>query len=469
MLLANTNTNEDNLQQHVSSIRQLKTNYLLMKKRYFLSALTVLALNLIVHAQNPIVPQGMYIADPEAHVWKDGKIYIYGSRDESDEYWCSYKHHVLMSDDLSHWTIVENAFASKGENDEVSYCDHLLFAPDCAYKDGTYYLYYCSPDKKMYTEGVASSNSPFGPFKNGKHLVGANEIDPAVLVDKDGQAYFLFGQGKPKMAKLKSTMTELDLSTLTFPLDSAGNVAFHEGSSIRRIGDLYYLVFADDSRENRPSCLGYAISKNPMGPYTYKGVIIDNIGSDPACWNNHGSIEQFNGQWYVFYHRPTNHSQKFRKACIEPIKILQDGTIPEVEMTTQGALGHAIDAAEVMQAERACYLSGKVYIKTLPTSDIVNEGLTDIADGDYAAYKYLHFSEKQNEFQVKTSGTKSGTIEIRIDSPNGKLIGNCKVEPAKNYSITSCPINKLDGDHAIYLVFKGEGDHLFDVDWFVFK
>ena len=181
--------------------------------------------------QNPIVPPGMYIADPEAHVWQDGKIYVYGSRDESNDYWCSHKHHVLMSDDLQHWTIVEDVFASKGENDEVSYCDHLLFAPDCAYKDGTYYLYYCSPDKKLYTEGVATSDSPLGPFKNGKHIVGANEIDPAVLVEKDGQVYYLWGQGKPKMAKLKSNMTELDLSTRCYPLDAAGNVAFHEGSS----------------------------------------------------------------------------------------------------------------------------------------------------------------------------------------------------------------------------------------------
>ena len=95
-------------------------------------------------------------------------------------------------------------------------------------------------------------------------------------------------------------------------------------ASIRKIGDWYYLVFADDSRNHKPTCLGYAMSKNPMGPYTYKGVIIDNIGADPAVWNNHGSIEMFDGQCYVFYHRSSHNSQKFRKACIEPVTIAKD-------------------------------------------------------------------------------------------------------------------------------------------------
>lgn len=422
-------------------------------------------------AQNPIVPPGMYIADPEAHVWKDGRIYIYGSRDESDEYYCSHSHHVLSSSDLINWNITENAFASKGTNDQVAYSDHLLFAPDCAYKDGTYYLYYCSPDRKVFTEGVATSQSPYGPFINGKHIKNVNQIDPAVLVDDDGQAYYFWGQGKPKVAKLKPNMVEIDVSSKVEPLDQSKGKVFHEGASIRKIGDWYYLVFADESRDKRPTCLGYAISTQPMGPYTYKGVIIDNIGSDPSCWNNHGSIEQFNGKWYVFYHRPTNNSRKFRKACIEPIKINKDGTIDEVEMTTQGALGKAIPATLVMQAERACFLSGSVYIKSLPTTDIANEGLVRIHNDDYVAYKYLNFKNAINGLEICTSNSKGGSIEVRIDSPDGPKIGECTIAPSipnSAFAITSCQINKVKGDHALYLVFKGDKDEMFEVDWFRF-
>ncbi|GAF02694.1 family 43 glycosylhydrolase [Saccharicrinis fermentans] len=434
---------------------------------------TILIINILstnTHGQNPICPPGMYIADPEAHVWEDGKIYIYGSRDESDAYWCSHKHHVLFSDDLKTWQVVEDAFASKGTNDQVSYCDHLLFAPDCAYKDGTYYLYYCSPDRKMYTEGVATSKYPTGPFTNGKHIKGAQEIDPAVLVDDDGQAYYLWGQGYPKMAKLKPNMMCIDQTTICKPLNQAGNEAFHEGSSIRKIGDWYYLVFADDSRNNRPTCLGYAISKKPMGPYEYKGVIIDNAGSDPSIWNNHGSIEAFNGQWYVFYHRSTHNSQKYRKTCLEPIQINKDGTINEVEMTSQGALSY-LPAQSLIQAERACLLYGSVFIDHLINNDYPNEILTHINHNDYAAYKYLHFEKGINRFRIKTFNATGGAVELRIDSEDGKLVGTCQINPQPNntaYQISECKVSNIKGKHALFLVFKGGSGHMFDVDYFEF-
>jgi beta-xylosidase len=139
----------------------------------------LLLLSLPVSAQNPIVPPGLYIADPSAHVWKDGKMYVYGSRDESPKYYCSWDHYVLSSSDLVKWEITKNAFASKGPNDQVAYSDDYLYAPDCQYKDGTYYLYYCLASK-VNTEGVATSRSPTGPFTNGRiiDLKGYNQIDP---------------------------------------------------------------------------------------------------------------------------------------------------------------------------------------------------------------------------------------------------------------------------------------------------
>lgn len=421
-----------------------------------------------VIAQNPITPPGMYIADPEAHVWEDGKLYVYGSRDESDEYWCSYSYHVLRTSNLTNWTVSENTFASKGKYDQVDYNDKLLFAPDCAYKNGLYYLYYCSPGKKL-AEGVATSKSPNGPFENGKNIRGLKQIDPAVLVDDDGQAYYYWGQGKPKVARLKSNMIEIDESTITYPLDEKGNIAFHEGSSIRKIGNLYYFVFADDSRNNRPTCLGYAIGKSPMGPFTYKGVLIDNIGCDPKTWNNHGSIEKFKDKWYVFYHRSTNNSQKFRKACIEPIVIHRDGTIDEVEMTSQGA-GENLNPMEITQAEWACNLSGNVRVSGLESWDEFSEGLTEMQTGDVVAFKYFKFSKGVTSFEIKTTSDFGGKLEIRLDSPDGKIIGLCDVKNKKNnqaYIISSCIINtKVKGKHALY--FKAAEAKVMCIDWFRF-
>jgi beta-xylosidase len=117
----------------------------------------------VVKAQNPIVPAGVYIADPSARVWKDGKLYIYGSTDESPDYYCSYRHDILSTSDLKTWTITKDVFASKGDKDQVPYNDALLFAPDVAFKNGTYYMYYCQPDKSN-SEGVATSKSPLGPL-----------------------------------------------------------------------------------------------------------------------------------------------------------------------------------------------------------------------------------------------------------------------------------------------------------------
>lgn len=439
-------------------------------KKTTLSFFGLLLLCISVFSQNPIVPPGMYIADPEAHVWNDGKIYIYGSRDESDDYWCSHSYHILGSSNLKDWDITENAFSSKGEFDQVTHHNNLLFAPDVAYKNGLYYLYYCSPGKPK-TEGVAVSKSANGPFINGKQIKGANSIDPAVLIDSDGQAYYYWGQGKPKVAKLKSNMIEIDATTIIEPLDKKGNNAFHEGSSIRRIGELYYFVFADESRNGRPTCLGYAIGKSPLGPFEYKGIIIDNIGCDPASWNNHGSIEKFNNQWYVFYHRSTNNSRKFRKTCIEPIFINEDGTINEVEMTSQGA-SEPLACSKIIEAEWACKLSGNVRIASISSIDKTNEGLTEINHNDTAVFKYLNFEKNISTLEIKTSSNSSGIIEVRLDSLKGKLIGQCNINSGiKNipYQINQTTVKNIkEGKHAVYFTFKTKENQQLTIDWFRF-
>ena len=96
-------------------------------KRYL--AITFLCSFFFAQAQNPIIPPGVYIADPSARVWEDGKLYVYGSLDESTKYYCSWRHHVLETDNLITWKIHENRFASKGKNDQVPYSNALLFAP----------------------------------------------------------------------------------------------------------------------------------------------------------------------------------------------------------------------------------------------------------------------------------------------------------------------------------------------------
>jgi arabinoxylan arabinofuranohydrolase len=418
-------------------------------------------------AQNPIVPPGMYIADPSAHVWDDGQLYVYGSVDESTEYYCSWRHHVMSTTDLIHWDIEENVFSSKGDNDQVPYSDALLFAPDVMFKDGTYYMYYCQPDRRA-AEGVATSSSPTGPFTNGQKidLQGIEEIDPCVFIDDDGQAYYIWGQFEAKIARLKPNMTEIDSTTIITDLLTEKEHYFHEGGYMVRRNDMYYFVYAHSGRANMPTCIGYAMSDSPMGPFKYGGVIIDNDHCDPGNWNNHGSIVEFKDQWYVFYHRATHNSNMMRKACVEPIYFNEDGTINEVEMTSQGA-GPPLNPLEKIEAERACLLHGNVRIEAISGNE---EALVKILNRDKACFKYVDFNRDIARFTARVRSAKGGgSIGIHIDQPWGKRLGTLEIPESANeaWIELSCEVENANDIQVLWLNFYTEDE--MQVDWVIFE
>ena len=438
-------------------------------KLHIVSTLILLFSIFNLQAQNPISPPGIYIADPSAHVWNDGKIYIYGSNDESKNYYCSWTHHVLSSSDLLKWELTRDVFSSKGKNDQVPYNDELLFAPDCQYKDGNYYLYYCQPSNPD-AEGVATGKSPLGPFINGKVIdtKGISEIDPCVFVDDDGQAYYIWGQFTAKIAKMKSNMTEIDLSTVKDSVITEKEHFFHEGGYMVKRKSIYYFIYAHMGRANMPTCIGYSTSKSPMGPFKYGGVIVDNSHCDPGNWNNHGSIVEFKGRWYVFYHRATHNSNMMRKACVEPITFNPDGSINEVEMTTQGA-GAPLKATSKIEAEQACLLFGNSRVQAYSPNQ---EELGGIISNDKAAYKYIDFEAGVDSFQVRVAaGKKGGIIQLALDQPWHPEIGTIRVSASsgeKKWITLTCQVKKTEGVHALWLRFSGEETDLFDIDWFKF-
>jgi len=419
---------------------------------------------------NPILPVQHFVPDAEARQWADGRMYIYGSYDISgDTDYCSYEYRVFSSADLVTWTDHGVSFRSTGPDSDVPWAEAPLYAPDCIYKDGLYYLYFCLADN---SEGVATSSFPYGPFKNAVPVEGAHgdAIDPAIFIDNDGQAYYYWGQFHCRGARMKPDMSGIDPDTLNSSLLNEAEHGFHEGSSLRKRGDTYYLVFADTSR-GKATSLGYATSKSPLGPFVKRGIIIDNDGCDPSTWNNHGSIAEFNGNWYVFYHRSSQNSKFSRRACIEPITFNEDGSINEVEMTTQGVTG-PLDATVRLDAYRACLLSGSVRTEAVGSSGRFSEHLSVIQNGDWAAYKYLDFKDGVTIFEAKAGSlTYGGTIEVRLDSPEGRLIGTCEVGRTggwQDWQTVSCPVEKTTGIHAVYLVFKGRGGRLFDLESFRF-
>jgi beta-xylosidase len=412
------------------------TKVLKMNKLLFSLLLALVPLQLL--AQNPISPMGVYIADPTARVGKDGKMYIYGSLDVSPRYYCSPDYHVLSSADLREWTLHPYSFRN----------DEMLYAPDMMEKDGTYYLYYDTPDGSEY---VAVSDSPTGPFKDGVKIEGPRQIDPNIFIDDDGQAYYFWGQFSAKGAKMNPDLKTLDWSTMVDGIVTEKGHWFHEGSYVIKRGKFYYYTYADISRNGRPTSIGYAMATSPLGPYTYKGVIVDNAGCDPETWNNHGSLVEFNGEWYILYHRSTHGSRMMRKACIEPISFNEDGTIDEVEMTSQGA-GEPLKAGAWTDAARACGLKGNVRIVLEGDREILDQA----REGDEAVWKYLDFGEGYSKVTLKVRSEAGAMVRVRTGSGRGRVIGIVEIPACEDWTFASTSVVPVKGVHALTLEFLGD-------------
>jgi arabinoxylan arabinofuranohydrolase len=422
---------------------------------------------------NPILPPQYFIPDVEARQWQDGRMYLYGSYDISGgTTYCSYEYHVFSSANLEEWEHHGESFRSTGPNSQVPWADMPLYAPDCVFRDGRYYLFFCLSDN---SEGVAESDQPTGGFTQAVPLAGAHGdgIDPAVLIDQDGQAYYYWGQFHLRGGRLRPDLKGIEPGSLHNNLLTEAKHGFHEGASIRKHGDMYYLVYTDISR-GRATCLAYATGPSPLGPFEKRGILIDNTGCDPQTWNNHGSIAEFNGQWYVFYHRSSQASKFNRRVCVEPIHFNLDGSIDEVEMTTQG-VSDPLPATKNIKAWRACLLAGQVHSRSMqPGANCLSfsEHLTMIHDGDWAAFKYIDFGGGVAGFQASAASlTYGGVIELHLDRPDGDLVGTCQVSRTGGWQLWkkfACPVQGVDGIHALYLAFHGRAGRLFDLQDFSF-
>jgi len=396
--------------------------------------------------RNPVLAPEVCIPDGEAHVMPDGRLYVYGSWDQYDDVFCSSAYRVVSTDDMAEWTVHDTSFAvseipwSPAEREMATTRsigrwsmfrqlvrlggnvrraglirqfhrmgragrDHTtpsLFAPDAIAKDGRYYLFFDLSDS---SEGVAVADRPEGPFHEPVRLP-ATGIDPAVFIDDDGTAYYYWGQFRASGVRMHDDLRGFDAADVRHDLVTAHEHHFHEGSSMRKIGDTYYYVFADDSR-GKPTSLGYATGPTPLGPFTYRGVIIDNDGCDPGSWNNHGSIERFGDQWYVFYHRSSGNSGARRRLCVEPILIGEDGTIAEVPMTSQGT-GEPFAPGERIDGWRACHVRDGGYVGAVDGQ----ETLVLPQGGAGGTYRYLYSNEPITRAALTIRGT--GSIVLRI-------------------------------------------------------
>jgi hypothetical protein len=292
----------------------------------------------VKYLAEPLI-KNIYTADPSAHVF-NGKIYIYPSHDidagitenDNGDHFAMHDYHILSMDSIG-GKVTDNGVAI--DIKDIPWAGRQLWAPDAAFKDGTYFLYFPVKDKKdVFHIGVASSKTPVGPFKaEPTPMAGSFSIDPAVFMDADGNSYMYFGgiwggqlqrwmtgkyeangsktdskmKDSPalscKVVKLKGNMKEFDgpvkdvviLDSLGKPLLTKDTTRrFFEGSWMHKYNGKYYFTYSTGDTH----LLCYAIGDSPMGPFNYKGVFMKPVQG----WTTHHSIVEFKGKWYIFYH-----------------------------------------------------------------------------------------------------------------------------------------------------------------------
>ncbi len=431
---------------------------------------------------NPYLPNWEYIPDGEPRVFGD-RIYVYGSHDRKDSIdFCDYKLKVWSApvSDPTKWVCHGDIFRSRDGHDspsDVDWTDELLFAPDVVERGGKYYLYAYIVNAKGC---VAVADRPEGPFRLlsryeydiPNHYDNGTFIDPGVLVDDDGRVYIYCGYQGSYMCELKDNMYEAVPGSYKLDIiPTAEPHRFFEACSPRKINGTYYLIYSPQ----RGSCLDYATSDSPTGPFTYRGTIIDN-GIDFPGGNDHGSVCCINGQWYIFYHRMTNGTIMSRRGCVERIEILPDGTIPQVEMTSLG-FEESLNPYDFTQADTACVLKGGCYITE---TSVFERPIVNVTDGCVMGWKYFDFGEdfasKTMQIRLKLRGTGSrGRVHVRLDSEDGEELGT--VDFAEDSGTAGSRIKAVTGRRAVFLVaesgyegwFAGEmkGRQLFMLDGFV--
>lgn len=520
---------------------------------------------------NPFLPLYEYIPDGEPHVFGD-RVYHYGSHDkEGGDTFCmlDYVCYSAPVDDLTAWRYEGVIYQAK--QDPRYPAPQYMYAPDVVQgNDGRFYLYYCMGGD--YGQGgyqgpvsVAVCDTPAGQYEylgvvknpDGSPMLKYICFDPAVLND-DGtiRLYYgtqydyeerddfltndfylqdeiqMFGRSReeilsypdsimgPVMAVLSDDMlTVKEEAKHIIPYRVKGTSfeahPFFEGSSMRKVGRKYYFIYS--SWQNHELC--YATSDQPDRDFVFGGTIISNgdigyRGRDTQHKLNmtgttHGSIIEINGQWYVFYHRLTHKSDYSRQACAEKIRILEDGSIPQAEMTSCGLNDGPLSAEGTYPAVIACNLTnghmphGSNSVFQISFPNVTHKGqerfIAEIEDHTLIGYKYFEcrsvkqfgityrmeteknrvifdgryrtdirsqddenftntYSTEEQKLLTESVNPDQSTenyFSICCDTPNAE-VGRLVLDDVEDWKTIITSVNIPDGIHAFYLVYHGQ-------------
>ena len=436
---------------------------------------------LMVVAQNPVI-RDQFTADPTARVFNN-KVYLYPSHDivppegQRQDWFCMEDYHVFSSENLTDWTD-HGVIVTQNKVPWVRPDSYSMWAPDCVERNGKYYFYFPSAPKdgRGFGVGVAIADSPEGPFiPEPEPIKGINGIDPCVLLASDGNAYIFWGAGR--CAKLKDNMKEIADDTPTETV-KWGDREFEmkgvnclkglpsrqaEGPFAFEYNGNYYLTYP--YVRTNTEVIGYAMSKNPMGPYEYKGLIMAEHAD--SCWTNHHSIVNYKGQWYFFYHHNdySPKDDKRRSVRIEKLTFNPDGTIQEIKPTMRGVgVNPALSKIDVDRFNEA---SKDVTTDFVDPNDTFKGWFAGLKQkGGYIIYKDVDFAGVKNQASatVNIRANKNTKFSIREKNAQGKVIAEFNVTKANGkWQTVKAPLKYVpSGVTDLCLTADGNG---FDIDY----
>lgn len=457
-----------------STYRKTSSRMKLLRRLVLAAGVAGLLTATAVFATNPLITD-QFTADPTARVF-EGRVYVYPSHDIREppgyagrpNWFVMEDYHVFSSDNLTDWKD-HGVILSRNDVPWANHDAYAMWAPDAVFKDGKYYFYFPAmaagaSDGAGMRIGVAIGDTPAGPFKAlPTYMEGVKGIDPGVLIDKDGTAYLYWGMNKLFGAKLKPNMVEIEGEPLSF--DNLPKKGLQEGPFVFERNGTYYLTYPHVA--NKIERLEYATSSSPLGPFQWQGVILDE--SESGCWTVHHSIVDFKGQWYLFYHdRDLSPSfDKRRSIRADKLFFNADGTIQKVIPTLRGV--GVVDARSEIQIDRYSARSAEgIAISFLDDANPHAGWKTTFG----AANSWIRFNEVdfgsggRKTIDVRAKAAGKSALQIRLDKPDGPVLGLVKIGPGAEWSVANGAAKKLPaGVHDLFVT----GIQPVDVDWISFR
>lgn len=452
-------------------------------------------------AFNPYLPSWEYIPDGEPYVFGD-RVYVYGSHDFYNGYVFCMGDYVCWSapiDDLGNWRY-EGVIYPRNEDPLNKDGKMCLYAPDVTVgPDGRYYLYYVLDHVSVVS--VAVCDEPAGQYefygyvhyedgtRLGEKPGDEPQFDPGLLTE--GERTYLYtgfcGKGDRSRTGAMATVLGPDMLTIVeAPVFVAPGCEYGEGTgfegheffeapSMRKVGDTYYLIYSSVAMHE----LCYAVSKNPTKGFTYGGVLVSNCDLHidtykpaglPVAYgaNNHGSMVEIDGKWYMFYHRHTNGTWYSRQGCAEKLEIRPDGSIPQVEITSCGLNGGPLEGKGEYPACIACHLftdQPSVYVGGEKFPRIMQDGkdgdeepgyIANMQDTATAGFKYFD-CHGVRKIKIKVRGYADGEFEVKT-SWDGEALAVIRVKNSNVWEEYEAPAAIPDGKQAVYLTYRGNGN-----------